>query len=209
VGDDDARPDPVPGGVARPDTGRGAAPLADDAARSEVARGVTVGELVRAVESTVGDAREAAQRLIDRGRYRKLRISRKGKPIAPDIPLAAVAALEAASLAGGGIARALAVNLGAKMFLDFEVVSEADAYVERAKRALLDGDLAGAAEALQTAVKMDDGHAEAFLELAVLARLDGRVDDVRRHLARVLELDPNGPLGARARAILERLEAPR
>lgn len=110
---------------------------------------VTLGELADGAKGMVGELGTQVKRLVNRGRYRKLRISRKGKQLCPDIPLAAVAAVEAASMYGAGIARILAVNVGAKFLFDVEVVNDADGYYKRGKAAVLDGDLERAAEALE------------------------------------------------------------
>ncbi len=189
------------------DQGRGAPLVAEPVEPPAVDPGaVTVGQLLDGAKSAVSTVADSAKRLIDRGRYRKVRISRKGKPVLPDIPVAAVAVMEAASIATGGLARVLAVNVGAKMFLDINVVNEADKYLERGKQALLDGDLARAEEALVTAGRMDDRHAEVYLELGVLFRLKGELDDARSFLLRAKELDALGDTGRRAEAILAAIE---
>ncbi|MBI4817871.1 MAG: hypothetical protein HY791_16545 [Deltaproteobacteria bacterium] len=178
------------------------------AERVEVDKAVTVGELVDGVKDVAGTLASGARRLVDRGRYRKVRITRNGKPVLPDIPVAAAAALQAASMYGAGIGRVLAVNLGAKFLFDIEVVNEADKFLERGRAALLDGDLDTAEEALLTAVRVDDGHAEAFMQLGVLFRLRGRRDDARRSFQRALDLDEaGGDVARRARALLGQLEA--
>ncbi|MCC7383951.1 MAG: tetratricopeptide repeat protein [Deltaproteobacteria bacterium] len=168
---------------------------------------LTVGELVDGAREMIGEVSTAARRLVDRGRYRKLRISRRGKPLLPDIPLAAVAAIEAASIVGGGVARALAMNVGAKLLFDVDVINEADKFFERGKEALLDGDLDRAEEALLRAARIDDTHAGAFLQLGVLCRLRGEPDRARECLARAKALDPTGETGKRAEAILTGLDA--
>ncbi|MCK6552085.1 hypothetical protein L6R52_40010 [Myxococcota bacterium] len=168
---------------------------------------LTVGELAEGAKGIVDDLATQAKRFVDRGRYRKLRISRKGKPVLPDIPLAAVAAIEAASMYGAGIARVLAVNVGARFLFDVEVVNEADKYFERGKAAVLDGDLERAEEALEKAVRIDDTHAGAFLQLGVLYRLRGDKPRARAMLGRARSLDENGEIGRRADEILRALEA--
>jgi tetratricopeptide (TPR) repeat protein len=167
---------------------------------------VTVGELVDGAQKILGDLGTSARRLIDRGRYRKVRISRKGKPLLPDIPLAAVAAIEAASMVGGGVARVLALNVGAKLLFDVDLINEADKFLLRGKEALLDGDLDRAAEALEKAIRIDDLHPEAHLQLGVLERLRGDPDRARRYLERARQLDELGEVGKRAEAILKALE---
>ena len=176
-----------------------AVPIDDDAP-------LTVGQIAAGAKDVLDDVATTARRLVDRGRYRKLRISRKGKQIVPDIPLAAVAAIEAASLYGAGVARVLAANVGAKFLFDVEVVNEADAYSNKGKQALLDGDLDAAREALEKALRIDDTHAEAFLELGVLFRLTGQLAQARAYLERARELDDLGRVGERASAILAAID---
>ncbi|MBI2378372.1 MAG: hypothetical protein HYV07_30515 [Deltaproteobacteria bacterium] len=168
---------------------------------------VTVGELVENMRGAAEMIASGAKRLVDRGRYRKVRISRNGKPLLPDIPVAAAAALQAASMYGAGIGRVLAVNVGARFLFDVEVVNEADKFLERGRAALLDGDLDTAEESLLTAVRVDDGHAEAFLQLGVLFRLRGRRTDAKRSFEHAIELDEvGGDVARRARALLGQLE---
>ena len=164
---------------------------------------MTIGQLVEGARDVLDDVATSARRMVDRGRYRKVRISRKGKPLLPDIPVAAFAAVQAASLAAGaGLARVLVANVGAKLFFDIDVVNEADKYFERGKTALLDGDLDRAQEALDVAARMDDMHPGVFLQLGVLSRLRGDADRARRHLERARTLDPLGDVGRRAEEIL-------
>jgi tetratricopeptide (TPR) repeat protein len=167
---------------------------------------MTVGDIVDGVSNAAETLGTHARRLIDRGRYRKVRISRKGKQVFPDIPVAAAAALEAASMYGAGIARVLAVNVGARFLFDVEIVNEADKYFERGKQAVLDGDLDRAKEALEKAVRIDDTHPGAFLQLGVLYRLRGQTENARVMLARARELDENGDIGRRADEILRALD---
>jgi hypothetical protein len=169
---------------------------------------LTVNEIVEGARGVIDQVGTAARRLVDRGRYRKVRISRKGKPVLPDIPVAAVAAIQAASFYGAGVARVLVANVGAKLLFDIDVVNEADKFVSMAKAALLDGDLERAEEGLQKAVRIDDTHAEAFLELGVVNRLRGSADQARKNLTRARELDETGPTGKRAADILKSMAPP-
>jgi len=176
-------------------------------AEKEIEGPLTIGEIVDGASKVFDGVTTTAKRIFDRGRYRKIRISRKGKQVLPDIPLAAAAAIEAASIYGAGIARVLAVNVGAKFLFDVEVVNEADKYFERGKQAVLDGDLERALEALTKAIRIDDTHAGAFLQLGVLFRLRGEADKARPMLVRARELDENGDTGRRAEEILRALES--
>ena len=163
---------------------------------------VTVGDLVDGTVDTATFLATSAKRLVDRGRYRKLRISRKGKPLLPDIPLAAVAAVEAASLYGAGFARVLAVNVGARFLFDLEVVNEADRFFKTGVERFLEGDLERAEPAFLRAVTIDDTHAAAYLQLGVLYRMRGDVKKARPLLERAMSLDPTGELGRKAGDVL-------
>ena len=163
---------------------------------------VTVGDLVDGTVDAATFLATSAKRLVDRGRYRKLRISRKGKPLLPDIPLAAVAAVEAASLYGAGFARVLAVNVGARFLFDLEVVNEADRFFKTGVERFLEGDLERAEPAFLRAVTIDDTHAAAYLQLGVLYRMRGDVKKARPLLERAMSLDPTGELGRKAGAVL-------
>ncbi len=184
---------------------REAGALADDAAAD--ARAVTVGELLDGARSALESAGTSARRLLDRGRYRKVRISRKGKQVLPDIPLAAVAAAEAASLYGAGFARVLAANIGARFLFDVEVINEADKYWQVGVERFLEGDLERAEQALLKAVRIDDTHARGYLQLGVLYRMRGDGERARQMLQRARRLDDAGEVGRKAGDILRALQA--
>lgn len=192
-------------------------PVVAEPVEDDEDRPVTVGELIdgargaasgvgQAVAGAASDLGGAARRLFDRGRYRKVRITRKGKQVLPDIPIAAAAAVQAASMYGGGIARVLAVNLGAKLLFDVDIINEADKYVAKAHASLLDGDVVRAREALATARRMDDRSAGVELLAGVIARLEGDPVRARAHLERAKALDPLGDNGKRAETILAALD---
>jgi tetratricopeptide (TPR) repeat protein len=171
----------------------------------EPAGPMTVGDLVDGASNALGAVGTTARRWIDRGRYRKVRISRKGKQVLPDIPVAALAAVQAASLYGAGFARVLAVNVGARFLFDVEVVNEADKYFAVGVERFLEGDLERAEEALLKAVRIDDTHAQAYLQLGVLYRMRGEVDKAKAVLERARRLDDAGEVGKKAGDILRAL----
>lgn len=176
-------------------------------AAPEDAGPMTVGELIDGTVGAVGAIGTGARRIIDRGRYRKVRISRKGKQLLPDIPVAALAAVEAASLYGAGFARVLAVNVGARFLFDVEVVNEADKYFKIGVERYLEGDLERAEEGLLKAVRIDDTHAEAYLQLGVLYRMKGDFEKARAVLERARRLDDAGETGRKAGDILRAIGA--
>lgn len=166
---------------------------------------VTVGDLVSGASRALSNAGASARRWVDRGRYRKVRVSRHGKAVMPDIPVAAVAAAEAAtfySVGAAGFARVLAAHIGAKLFFDIEVVNEADRYFNVGVERFLEGDLERAEDALLRAIRIDDTHAAAYLQLGVLYRMWRDLDRARPLLERAVRLDPAGELGRKAGDIL-------
>ena len=168
---------------------------------------VTVGDLVEGARQAVGTVGTTARRLVDQGRYRKVRISRKGKQVLPDIPVAAAVAVEAASLYTAGFARVLAANVGARFLFDIEVVNEADKYFDSGVERFLEGDLERAEKALLKAVRIDDTHAGAYLQLGVLYRMQNQTEKARPVLERARALDDAGEIGRKAGDILRAIDA--
>lgn len=173
----------------------------------ELERPVTVGELMDGASKALSNAGTSARRLVDKGRYRKVRISRNGKPVLPDIPLAAFAAAEAASFAGAGFARVVAGNVIGRFLFDVEIVNEADKYFKTGVERFLEGDLERAEQALLKAVRIDDTHAGSYLQLGVLYRMQGEDERARAVLERALHLDDAGEVGRKAGDILRALDA--
>ena len=172
----------------------------------EPAGPLTVGDIVEGARVAYDTVGTTAKRIVDQGRYRKVRISRKGKPVLPDIPIAAVAALEAASLYTAGFARVVAANVGARFLFDIEVVNEADRYFKTGVERYLEGDLERAENALLKAVRIDDTHAEAYLQLGVLYRMQQAPEKARPVLERARALDDAGEIGRKAGDILRALD---
>lgn len=170
---------------------------------------VTVGDLVSGAQRALGRAGTTARRWVDRGRYRKVRVSRNGKAVVPDIPVAVAAAAEAAtfySVGMAGFSRVLAAHIGAKLLFDIEIVNEADRYFNVGVERFLEGDLERAEDALLRAVHIDDTHAAAYLQLGVLYRMQRQPDRARPVLERAVRLDPAGDFGRKAGDILRALD---
>lgn len=180
-------------------------PILEAGAQTELPGPVTVGQLVEGARKGVSQVGTTARRLVDRGRYRKVRISRNGKAVLPDIPLAALAAAEAASLYGAGFARVLAAHVGARFLFDIEVVNEADRFYKHGVDRFLEGDWEEAEESLLKAVKIDDSYAAAYLQLGVLYRLIHEPGRAREVLLRARALDETGEIGRKATDILKAL----
>lgn len=167
---------------------------------------VTVGDVMDGARDVVGNMTSGIRRIVDRGRYRKVRVTRRGKQVLPDIPLAAAAAIEAASLYGAGFARVLGANVAARFLFDFEVVNEADKYFKAGTEAFLEGDMERAEQSLLKAVRIDDTHAAAYLQLGVLYRLQGEPEKAVKVLERAHRLDDAGEIGKKATDIMRQLQ---
>lgn len=182
------------------------APLTEPLEGQALDHPMTVGEVMEGASRALSNAGTTARRLMDQGRYRKVRITRNGKPILPDIPLAAFAAAEAASFAGAGFARAIAGNVVGRFLFDVEIVNEADKYFATGVERFLEGDLERAEQSLLKAVRIDDTHAEAYLQLGVLYRMQGEPERARAVLERALRLDDAGEIGRKAGDILRAMD---
>lgn len=183
-----------------------ASPLAEAEEERAIEKPMTVGELVDGASKALNQAGTTAKRLVDQGRHRKVRITRNGKAVLPDIPLAAFAAAEAASFASAGFARAVAGNFLGRFLFDVEIVNEADKYFKVGVERFLEGDLERAEQGFLKAVRIDDTHAEAYLQLGVLYRMQAKPEQARAVLERALRLDDAGEVGRKAGDIVRAME---
>lgn len=140
----------------------------------------------------------------NKGRYTKVRFKFRGKQLLPDLPIAAVAAVEGLSFYWVGILRALVFTVAGGSLLQVELVNDADKRVQAGKEALLAGDLDEALVAFREALAMDRDHGHAHLNVGVALKLKGEREAALAAFERAKALDPEGPLGAEA----ERLAAP-
>jgi tetratricopeptide (TPR) repeat protein len=157
------------------------------------------------VEKTLARVRKELAHWVNKGRYTKVRFKLRGRPILPDLPVAAVVAAEAVTFWWTGLLRALLVTLGANAVLDVELVNDADREVARGREALLGGDLDRAIDQFGKALQMDRNHPAAHLSLGIAYKLKGDRDRARELLQRSEQLDPEGPSGEEARRLLDQL----
>lgn len=118
---------------------------------------------------------------VSRGRYNKLRIKRKGKPVLPDIPIGALMAVEAATFFWTGLLRGALVNVVGRAFFQVELINEAEEHYKRGLEHFLSGDLAEAEQALEKALEIDQRLGKAHLQLGVVRKIQGRTDDAIAH----------------------------
>lgn len=157
------------------------------------------------VEETLRELRDRVNQSVTNSRYTKVRLSYKGRTIAPDMPLTLF-------LAGEGVAfwlmsplGALLVNLGAKALLDVEFIHEADEFVEEGIALYLDGELEEAEEKYLAALERRPDDPAALYNLGVLLRVTGRRADARERFEAAAQCDPEHPDVRRAAEALDRL----
>lgn len=158
-----------------------------------------------AIDESIKQLRDRLKKLFDQGRYTKVRLSYKGKPLLPDLPLAALVAAEGLSLALAGPLRFLLVNLGVKSFIDVEFIHEATERVAEGQDLFAAGEVEGAEAKYREALGMKPGDVAALYHLGVLLRVTGRRDEaviVFEQAAKSTE----HPEGIKAAEALERMK---
>lgn len=157
-----------------------------------------------AIDDSVRELVERGRKLLDEGRYTRVRLKYKGKPILPDIPLAALVAAEGVSLWLAGPLRLLVVNLGMKAFVEVELVHDAAERVREGQELFAAGEVDGAEARYLEALAMKDDDVSAHYHLGVLYRVTGRRDDAIAHLEQAAAGGDHGD-AVRAREALDRI----
>jgi tetratricopeptide (TPR) repeat protein len=154
------------------------------------------------LEATLRGLPERLRRLVDDGRYSKVRVKFRGTQLLPDLPLGGVLAGEL--LAGLALPiGALLVNIGAGAFLDIELLHEADGMVAAGQAKLAEGEVEEAEALYRGALKLRPDDANALFHLGVLLRVSGRRDEAAAHFERVVAI--GGENAARAAEALDKL----
>ncbi len=126
------------------------------------------------IDETLRDLTMRVRKLIDRHRYSKVRLKYKGKAILPDIPVAVFIASEAASFWWMGPLRVLLVNLGARTFIEVELVNVADDLVAEGNALYMEAEIEAAEVKYRHALTLRPGDPSALYHLGVLLRVGGR-----------------------------------
>jgi tetratricopeptide (TPR) repeat protein len=134
----------------------------------------------------------------NKGRYTKVRFKFRGKQLLPDLPLAAVAAVEGVTFYWGGILRALVFNLAGKTVLDIELINDSEKKLQEGKEQLLAGELNAALRLFNEALAMERTNPKVHLNLGAAYKLKGDLAAARKAFSTAKELDPDGPVGAEA-----------
>jgi tetratricopeptide (TPR) repeat protein len=156
------------------------------------------------IEESLREIGERLRRLVEDHRYSKVRLSRKGKPLLPDIPLGAFIAGEAASFWLAGPLRLLLVNLGLGTLITVELVNESDEKVAEGRLHFMDGELEEAESIYREALRMKPSNPSAMYALAVVLRITGRLDEARARLIEASAVEGH-PDAAKAKALLEKI----
>jgi len=142
------------------------------------------------------------------GRYTKVRFKFRGKPLLPDLPLAAVMAAEGLTFYWTGILRALLFNVAGRSVLDVELVNDSEHHVQKGKEELLGGEVDRAIAEFRTALAKQHDNPRAQLNLGVALKLKGDPAAARAALQKARSLDLGGPVGKEAERLLEGLSVP-
>lgn len=158
------------------------------------------------LEQSLNSLKEQVVKLAKKGRYTKVRFKFRGKQLLPDLPLAAVAAIEGATFYWAGLLRMLVFNLAGRTVLEVELVNDSEKKIQKGKEALLSGELDAALAAFHEALDMDPDNPHAHLNIGVAHKLKGDRDAATRALEKAKSLDPKGPTGAEADRLLTGLK---
>ncbi len=160
------------------------------------------------VEESLAKLKDQAVIWAKRGRYTKVRFKFRGKQLLPDLPLAAVAAVQGATFYWGGLLRMLVFNLAGKTVLEVELVNDSEKKIQAGKEALLSGELDAALGLFKEALDMDAENPNVHLNLGVARKLKGELLASRASLEKAAALDPKGPIGVEAERLLTGLPKP-
>ena len=164
------------------------------------------------LEINTNQLEESIKQTVDRVRYwykqgiiHKVRLKYRGKAILPDIPLSYFMLAQVASFFLAGVVRALAINLGAKVFFEVEMINDAEELLKRARDLYLDGELDEAARLLNEVVALDGLYAEAYLYLGIIYKIKKEQESASRYFLLAQKLDPHGKAGTEAAKNLKKL----
>ncbi|HJZ13823.1 MAG TPA: hypothetical protein VJ521_16835 [Acidobacteriota bacterium] len=169
-------------------------------------RKVTLEINTNQIEESIKQVVEKVQYWYNQGMIHKVRLKYKGKAILPDIPLSYFMLVQVATFFLTGVVRALALNLGTRVFFEVEMINDAEEMLKRGRDLYLDGELDEAFSMFEEVIKMDKNYAEAFLYLGIIQRI--RKDpSATRYFQHAQQLDPSGKVGQEAARNLKKIAA--
>lgn len=159
-----------------------------------------------AVDDALRKVTETLRHWANAGRYTKVRFKFRGKPLLPDLPLAAVMAAEGLTFYWTGILRALLVNVAGRSVLDVELVNDSDQHVQKGKEELLSGEVDRALSEFRIALAKQHDNPRAHLNLGIALKLKGDRAGARAALEKARGFDPDGPVSKEAERLLQALD---
>ncbi len=159
----------------------------------------------RKIEASLNKLKEQVVTLAKKGRYTKVRFKFRGKQLLPDIPLAAVVAVEGATFYWAGLLRVLVFTLAGRAVIDIELINDSEKKLAKGKEALLSGDLDEALASFREAQDMDGENPAVHLNLGIALKLKGDHPAARTALERARDLDPKAPTAHEADRLLKTL----
>lgn len=160
------------------------------------------------IEDTINTIRQRVREGVDHTRNTLVRLSFKGKPVGPDIPLAALLATEGVAFWLLSPLAAVLVNLGAKSVLDVEFIHTADELIQAGVEAYLDGELDLAEIKYRQALERRPKDPAAHYNLGTLLRVSGRITEALEHLHHAAAGPDEHPDVARAADAIRRIQNP-
>ncbi len=158
------------------------------------------------LESSLRKLGDQVVKMAKKGRYTKVRFKFRGKQLLPDIPFAAVAAVEGLSFYWAGLLRLLVFNLAGRTVIDIELVNDSEKKLQAGKEALLSGDLDEALAAFREAENMDHDNPLVHLNLGIALKLQGDHPSARTALLKAKALDKTGVTANEADRLLATLK---
>lgn len=173
--------------------------------RKQTAKTLPVDVQPGAVDEALRKVTDTLRQWANAGRYTKVRFKFRGKPLLPDLPLAAVVAAEGLTFYWTGILRALLVNVAGKSMLDVELVNDSEQHVQKGKEELLSGEVDRAVADFRAALAKQHDNPRAHLNLGIALKLKGDRAGARSALEKARTLDADGPVGKEAERLLQGL----
>ena len=161
-----------------------------------------------AADDGVDDAIEAikaqAKEFMAKGQDTRVRIKLRERELT-EVPVAALAAAEAASLWWFGPIRMVLGHMVGRAVLDFEFVSAADPHISAGRSFMASGDIDDAMGAFDQALAADHTSATAHLQRGILLKIRGDKEAAKQAFQRAEECDARGEIGAQAKKLFGKL----
>lgn len=168
-----------------------------------------IDEAVKQLRARFDELRERAERGLEDARHTKVRITRKGRQLGPDIPLTVLLAGEGVALAALGPLWTLLANLGARAVLEVDFLHVSDELVDEGRAQWAEGESEAAERSYRDALSKRPNDPTALYHLGVLLRVTGRLDEARSALSRAAGGPEGHPDVIKAAELLARMDGRR